>query len=499
MTNFTATNYAPPNAPFQPGQVVALKSDIVANTSGDVASGLVVQYHVKNSANVEMYTGPTVTNQTIGLTPVTYQSSWTIPAGTPDGDYIFYMQVWNKTIMQTILHFTLGPAVQVPTSLNKVSGDQLGCTVSQAMVAPLVVQALDASNNPVPGATVNWSAGAGSLSAATSTTGSDGKAQVTWTAPSTPQPNTITATLGSLSAQFTEQSHMVLYGAHSPYPAALKALDPTKDPLVNGFIPDTGETWTLVANMSDEFDGTAIDASKWSLRLPGGYQYYKDELQRYVDSGVTVSGGSCKLTAVSRPGTVGHAPSPSGFVYTLYDSGVITTRNTVTGDYYSECRFRLPVGQGSFPAYWGLPTTNYQGETDYMEFVNNGGTDFPNMIHNNNLCDSHGNQAYWCDARYNSQYGVWDPGPSFSPTYMVDDIHLVACHKRADRTTIYLDGQPLSQRKIQPYNLPQQIIHNLAFGGAWATRNSAGQDWTQPISLGPEVFELFHTRVYTPS
>jgi hypothetical protein len=488
-----------------PDVISGNRASIVAQISAaDLAS--VGNYNVnivmKRVSDAHVMSEGNQFGKTITQTPTQYSRTWNT-LGIAPGQYEAQINLWSSTVnvwvaqMQT---FNVMPvAVTQPTILNKVSGDQLGCTVSQAMVAPLVVQALDANSNPVSGVTVNWSASAGSLAASTSTTGADGKAQVNWTAPATPQPNTITATVGSLTAQFSEQSHMVLYGVHSPFPAELKAVDSSKDPLVNGFIPNTGETWTPVANMSDEFTGSAIDTTKWYLRLPGGYDHYNDELQRYVDTAVTVSNGTCKLTAVPRPATVGHAASPSGFQYTLYDSGVITSKSAVTGDYYAECRLRLPSGQGVWPAYWGLPTTNYKGETDFMEYVYNNGTERQNMIHNNNLCDGAGNQIFWCDSRYNGQYGFWSAPSTLSPTYMVDDWRVLACHKRADRTTIYLDGQPLSQRKISPYNLPLQIIHNLAMGGSWPTTNSSGAAWTQPVSLGPEVFELDYTRVYTPS
>ena len=54
---------------------------------------------------------------------------------------------------------------------------------SAALALPLAVLVTDGSGNPVAGQTVNWQvgAGAGSLSAASSVTGSNGIATITWT------------------------------------------------------------------------------------------------------------------------------------------------------------------------------------------------------------------------------------------------------------------------------------------------------------------------------
>jgi hypothetical protein len=383
----------------------------------------------------------------------------------------------------------------VVASIVKVSGDDQGGTIGTAQSSPMIVQALSGSSNPVSGVTISWATTAGTLSAASATTDASGQASVTLTHASTPQTATVTASAGSLSASFKQTGHMALYGTRSPFPVLLKAAG-LGDTLAGvGFLPDDGNTWNLVSAMSDEFTGSAIDTTKWNLRLQGGYDHYNDELERYVDSAVTVSNGTCKLTAVARPGTVGHADSPTGFHYNLYDSGCITTKASVVDGFF-EARMKLPSGQGVWPAFWALPTSNYQGEVDIMEFVFNNGTERQNMIHNNNLCDSGGNAIFWRDLYYNTQWGFWSAPSTLSPTYMVDDWRVLSCLKQNGTTTVYIDGYPVCQRKISPANLPMQIILNLAMGGGWPTTNSGGQAWTQPVSLGPEVFEIDYVRTY---
>jgi beta-glucanase (GH16 family) len=160
---------------------------------------------------------------------------------------------------------------------------------------------------------------------------------------------------------------------------------------------------------------------------------------------------------------------------------------------------KFPAGQGVWPAFWLLPVGNPKGEIDIVEYVYNAGTEQQNMIHNNNLCDAVGNQAFWCDQNYNSQWGYWKAPSSLSSTYFVDDWHVVSCLWENGTTTIYINGFPVSQRRISPAAQPSQIILNLAMGGSWPTTNGNGAAWTQPVSLGPEVFEIDYVRVYQRS
>lgn len=506
----------------------------------------------------------------------------------------------------TSVSAALTPAVVA--ALNKISGDDQGGSVGQAQVAPMVVQALDASGNPISGATISWTCDGGSVNPPTSTTDGSGNASATFTQAAAPRTNLITASSGGVSAVFTQTSHMVLYGAYSSFPKLLKAAGPG-DPLAGvGFLPDTGDVWVPIPGATDEFTGAAIDPAKWRLTLPGGYDHYNDELERYVPSGVTLGNGTLKLTAHARPydpyatgyvrftgnpaandwfklcgtaitfvasgaigtqcnigpdltttlqnlftmlqastdsnlvkfayalasdrinltsavadvagvsltlaysssvihisadyltGGPGHAPSPSGFKYPLFDSGVISSHTLLSYGYF-EARMKFPSGQGVWPAFWLLPNANYQGEIDIVEFVFNGGTEHQNMIHNNNLCNPPGSTVYWDDVHYNTQYGFWAAPSTLSPTYMVDDWHVVGCYWNEidNTTTIYIDGFPVSQRRLGPYGQLSAIIFNMAMGGGWPTTNGSGQAWTQPVSLTDQVFEIDYIRTFQKS
>lgn len=95
------------------------------------------------------------------------------------------------------------------TTFRKVSGDgQPAVPVNTTFPQPLVVEVLDAQNNPVANVPVSWSvSGAATLSAASTPTGTNGRAQVSVTAGATAGTITVTASVaGFTPVTFTLQS-----------------------------------------------------------------------------------------------------------------------------------------------------------------------------------------------------------------------------------------------------------------------------------------------------
>jgi beta-glucanase (GH16 family) len=98
---------------------------------------------------------------------------------------------------------------------------------------------------------------------------------------------------------------------------------------------------------SDEFDGTAVDKSKWQVfhgdAQLGGYENTWDA------SCVTVSGGALHLTAKVIDGV-----EVSG--------GMWTQGKVAIPPYgYWEMRARIPATRGTWPAFWAIP---YDLQTD---------------------------------------------------------------------------------------------------------------------------------------
>ncbi|MCW8090498.1 family 16 glycosylhydrolase [Alteromonas sp. ASW11-130] len=120
----------------------------------------------------------------------------------------------------------------------------------------------------------------------------------------------------------------------------------------------------------DEFNGSALDTSKWEIMLGDGCSYGicgwgNNELQSYKAENLAVANG--KLTITAKKERV------KGSQYT---SGRIRTANMPNGGEWTHGRFeasiKLPNGTGMWPAFWMLPTDPavgwpVSGEIDILE------------------------------------------------------------------------------------------------------------------------------------
>jgi hypothetical protein len=170
-------------------------------------------------------------------------------------------------------------------------------------------------------------------------------------------------------------------------PPAEAAIVPLVKQFDGSYLPATGN-WQLIKDMSI-VDADVLDTNKWRRKFWAFYgdkaDHLNDELQRYVDSGVDYQNGKMLLTATPRAGTSGHAPSPTGIQYPLFDSGMV--RSVATSQFFfSDFQVVMPKEKGIWPAYWIIPgngTIDPNPEMDMMEFVYNGSNETANMIHCN--------------------------------------------------------------------------------------------------------------------
>jgi beta-glucanase (GH16 family) len=121
---------------------------------------------------------------------------------------------------------------------------------------------------------------------------------------------------------------------------------------VDAAVPGYTQIW------NDEFDGDALDQSKWTAETV--QNPHNNERQAYLPEQVTVSGGNMVITSTNQPW--GNKQYRSGRVHSDW-----------TRQYGRwEVRADLPTSRGMWPAIWLLPdTTQYnwptQGEIDIME------------------------------------------------------------------------------------------------------------------------------------
>ena len=144
------------------------------------------------------------------------------------------------------------------------------------------------------------------------------------------------------------------------------------DNSVDATVPDaeaTPDGWSLV--WSDEFDGDALDLSKWEVQLGDGCDlgicgWGNGEFQNYTAENLSVGGGTLAITA---------RQSVSG-ADTSYTSSRIRTLGKGDWTYGRfEVKAKLPTGQGLWPAIWLLFSEDTyggwaaSGEIDIMEAI----------------------------------------------------------------------------------------------------------------------------------
>ena len=227
--------------------------------------------------------------------------------------------------------------------------------------------------------------------------------------------------------------------------------------------------WRLV--FADEFDGTALDTTRWLPCVSHGQLGHRaectgwnDELQTYRPENVEVRDGALRLVG---------RDDPDG-----YTSGAITTAIDVFGfdqpgytDFthtygYTEVRFRTPPGPGMWPAVWGLPYNSDGDEIDVVEVVR--GSAFFTL--------------HTGDDNTGGQFEL--PGVDFSRGW-----HVVGTLWEPGRLTWYLDGAPVYTLTSGVPDQPFFVQANLAIGGSWP----GPPDASTPF---PTSFDIDYIRVH---
>lgn len=245
----------------------------------------------------------------------------------------------------------------------------------------------------------------------------------------------------------------VLVGCDNGAPNGLEPLVATEDALIQTL--DGG--W--VATWADEFNGSAVDETKWTFEINGDGGG-NNELQYYTRDNATVSDGTLKITA-----------KHEDYLGKSYTSSRITTKYKNDMLYGRvQVRAKLPTGVGTWPAIWMMPTASVyggwpdSGEFDIMEYV---GYD-PGVIHSTIHTDIY-NGAQGTQIGYSYRMNgieddfhtydlIWEPG--YMATYIDDDLI------GEFRYNAYYN-QNYTYDQVFPYDQQFFLILNLAVGGNW--------------------------------
>ncbi|QPF90269.1 glycoside hydrolase family 16 protein [Bradyrhizobium commune] len=250
-------------------------------------------------------------------------------------------------------------------------------------------------------------------------------------------------------------------------------------------LPSRAGGWEMV--FSDEFNGDALDRNKWATRYL--YQnetmdHFTDESQRYRDSQVTVAGGVLNLRAEKKPGA------------DLFESGLIRSHRTFYYGYY-EARVFLPSGKGVFPAFWLEADYDQDGkfwhppEIDIFEYVINGTTDKPNMLHSSSTPPGLPQPFTFVDPSFRTDFRIMVGKDDLNR-----DWHVAGFVWTPDTISLFWDGRRIYTRKYEwqrkdgQLGPPAHIDLNFAVGGTkWAGKNGVDD------AAFPQDFKVDYVRV----
>jgi beta-glucanase (GH16 family) len=239
---------------------------------------------------------------------------------------------------------------------------------------------------------------------------------------------------------------------------------------------------------SDEFNGTGVDASNWSIVTN---VHVNNEQQQYTNSSknISVSNGTLKITA--------RKESNNGYPFT---SGRLESGGKREfGHTRVEARIKMPVGPGLWPAFWMLGNNIGSagwpgcGELDIMENVGYGDW-VSGALHGPGYSgDTPINGRFYPNSSV-SNFHVYRT--EFSPTdvkWYIDD--------KVVKTTLKSD---VTKYGNWVYDKPFFIILNMAVGGGYpqgvngATSPYPGvpQSTANLIASTPQTMEVDWVRVY---
>lgn len=236
--------------------------------------------------------------------------------------------------------------------------------------------------------------------------------------------------------------------------------------------------YTLVWN--DEFGGKSLDEGKWVYQEARA-GWVNHELQTYV-KGATPAG---KPTAEVSDGTLKIYAVKEGDK--VYSARIYGHREMGFQYGYVEARIKLPVGRGTWPAFWMMPVRHVKGwpadgEIDIMEEVGANANYVSSSIH--------------CRA-YNHPMKTQKTHEMLIPT-AESAFHVYALEWTPDYIRTYVDGKEqlyfendhAGNDETWPFYTPFYPILNLAWGGDWGGYRGIDE------SALPLTMEVDYVRVW---
>ncbi|MEP6673034.1 MAG: glycoside hydrolase family 16 protein [Chthoniobacter sp.] len=232
--------------------------------------------------------------------------------------------------------------------------------------------------------------------------------------------------------------------------------------------------WQLV--FSDEFEGQALDVSKWNTTMdfPGthGPRYHNEYYLSYtLDEDVILSDGRLHLRTEHK---VVSGSEPMGLFD--YSQGLVTTHDKFTFTYgYVEIRAKYPGGKGLWPCFWLMPQdeNSWPPEFDIAEYY--GGQ---HKMH-------HG-LAYGT-----MRETLWDSSGD-TETDFVNDWHTIGLEWTAGRAVWYVDG--VARKTVTADYVPKVPMYVLLSNSISSRLGPSGEPDEKTVF--PNDFQIDYIRIY---
>jgi len=216
--------------------------------------------------------------------------------------------------------------------------------------------------------------------------------------------------------------------------------------------------WTL--KFAEEFDGTALNFSKWSPHAPG--KLVLGGIQTWTPEAIEISGGEAHILARSTP--------------TGYISGILTTFDTFAQTYGRfDIRFRIPAGRGLEPLFQLLPVPS--GDMPSIDVMDALGSEPTKSLFAN----------HWGDARADRDYAG-----SYQVANLSVGFHIVSVEWNEDEISWSVDGVDRFHSFDGVPHQPLYLAVSLAVGTAKSGEPDARTKF--PAALDLDYIRVFARR-----
>ena len=215
--------------------------------------------------------------------------------------------------------------------------------------------------------------------------------------------------------------------------------------------------WELT--FEDNFEGDELDTDLWDT----GYKAGDHEAQYYVEDAFELEDGILRIRAEERQVRDRE-----------YASGILTTQDIFDQTYGRfTIRAKVPAGQGLWPAFWLLPSSeNYPLEIDVFEILGHE----PDTAHMTN---------HWRGDDGRSTFHTrGSQGPDFS-----QEFHVFEIIWRPGEIVWFINGVERARETRGIPDEPMFMLLNLAVGGKWP-------GYPDDSTHFPSYLEVDYVRVY---